>query len=206
MIMIWPRRSWTAPSNAAGYWSSTVPRTVPVTCRLTLQNQTAITLTNRPEFPENTGQNFRNPQVMTDADRGYPMTARPMTDKEQRRLKQWRDLERSMKRQTIPQTDSIRKLADFRDTHDVTDFDDELEEVAESVFDPRGGAVVKLHLEPSGAAAVRRLAESKGIASAELIEEWVPQKFTGRECGPNKAAAAVGLCSEQGAGNGIAFP
>jgi hypothetical protein len=34
----------------------------------------------------------------------------------------------------IPDTDSIRELAEFWDTHDVTDFDDQLEEVAEPVF------------------------------------------------------------------------
>ena len=84
-----------------------------------------------------------------------------------------------MKRQKIPQTDSIRELADFWDTHDVTDFEDELEEVAEPAFEPRGGAVVELHLKPNEAAAVRQLAESKGVASAELIEEWVRQKVHG---------------------------
>ena len=35
----------------------------------------------------------------------------------------------------IPQTDSIQELAQFWDTHDLTDFDDQLEEVTESVFE-----------------------------------------------------------------------
>ncbi len=35
----------------------------------------------------------------------------------------------------IPQTDSIQRLAQFWDTHDLTDFDDELEEVTETVFE-----------------------------------------------------------------------
>ncbi len=39
-----------------------------------------------------------------------------------------------MKRTTIPDTDSIRELAEFWDTHDVTDFEDRLEEVREPVF------------------------------------------------------------------------
>ena len=34
----------------------------------------------------------------------------------------------------IPETDSIRELAAFWDTHDVTEFADELVEVAEPVF------------------------------------------------------------------------
>ena len=83
-----------------------------------------------------------------------------------------------MKRRGIPRTDSIRELAEFWDTHDLTDFEDELEEVTEPVFDPRGG-LVGVHLQPNEAAAVRRLAESRGMASAELIEEWVREKVRG---------------------------
>ena len=40
-----------------------------------------------------------------------------------------------MKRTSIPQTDSIQELAYFWDTHDLTDFEDELEEVGEYVFE-----------------------------------------------------------------------
>ena len=35
----------------------------------------------------------------------------------------------------IPQTDSIEELAQFYDTHDSTDFEDELGEVSEPVFE-----------------------------------------------------------------------
>lgn len=35
----------------------------------------------------------------------------------------------------IPQTDSIAELAEFWDSHSVADFDDQLEEVTEPVFD-----------------------------------------------------------------------
>jgi hypothetical protein len=40
----------------------------------------------------------------------------------------------------IPNIDSIEELAAFWDTHDLTDFEDELEEVGEPVFD-RGADV-----------------------------------------------------------------
>ena len=36
-----------------------------------------------------------------------------------------------MKTQHLPKTDSIQELAQFWDTHDLTDFEDELEEVTE---------------------------------------------------------------------------
>ena len=39
-----------------------------------------------------------------------------------------------MKTQRLPQTDSIQELAHFWDTHDLTDFEDELEEVTEPIF------------------------------------------------------------------------
>lgn len=40
-----------------------------------------------------------------------------------------------MKPQMIPNTDSIDELARFWDTHDVTEFEDQLEEVTETVFE-----------------------------------------------------------------------
>ena len=44
-------------------------------------------------------------------------------------------MELGMNRKNIPKTDSIQELADFWDTHDLTDFEDELEEVDEPVFE-----------------------------------------------------------------------
>jgi hypothetical protein len=35
----------------------------------------------------------------------------------------------------LPQTDSIQELTKFWDRHDLTDFEDELEEVSDPVFD-----------------------------------------------------------------------
>ena len=80
-----------------------------------------------------------------------------------------------MKNQQLPQTDSIQELAQFWDTHDVTDFENDLEEVTEQVFAPR--TAIRLNLESTEAEAVRRLAEAKGIADAELIRGWVREKI-----------------------------
>lgn len=84
-------------------------------------------------------------------------------------------MEGTMKTQLLPQTDSIQELAHFWDTHDLTDFEDELEEVNESVFEP--ATVIPLNLESDEAEAVRRIAEAKGIADAELIRGWVREKI-----------------------------
>jgi len=81
-----------------------------------------------------------------------------------------------MKTEALPQTDSIQELAQFWDTHDVTDFEDQLEEVSEPVFAPR--TPIQLDLESSEAEAVRKIAEAKGIADAELIRGWIREKIT----------------------------
>lgn len=41
-----------------------------------------------------------------------------------------------MKTEHLPKTSSIEELAQFWDTHDLTNFEDELEEVTEPVFEP----------------------------------------------------------------------
>jgi hypothetical protein len=44
-------------------------------------------------------------------------------------------MEKPMGTQKIPQTDSVQELAHFWDNHDLTDFEDQLEEVTEPVFE-----------------------------------------------------------------------
>lgn len=83
-----------------------------------------------------------------------------------------------MKVEALPKTDSIEELAQFWDTRDLTDFEDELEEVTEPVFAPRTG--INLNLESSEAEAVRKIAEAKGIDDAELIRVWVREKIGAR--------------------------
>ncbi len=80
-----------------------------------------------------------------------------------------------MKTPRLPNTDSIQELAQFWDTHDLTDFEDELEEVTDPVFEP--ATVIPLNLESEEAEAVRRIAEARGIADAELIRGWVREKI-----------------------------
>ncbi len=80
-----------------------------------------------------------------------------------------------MNRTNIPQTDSIQELAHFWDTYDLTDFEDELEEVSEPVFERQ--IVVTVCLEPEEAEVVKALANSRGISHANLIQEWVVERI-----------------------------
>jgi hypothetical protein len=90
------------------------------------------------------------------------------------------EVERPMKKSKLPKkTDSVQKLAEFWDTHDLTDFEDQLEEVAESVF-VRGNAI-KVPLESRDVKAVEQLAQAKGVSREELIRAWVLQKLAPRK-------------------------
>ena len=80
-----------------------------------------------------------------------------------------------MNKAKLPKTDSIKKLAEFWDTHDLTDFEEELEEIPEPVF--VRGSEIKVHLESSEAETVEQMAQAKGISREELIHAWVLEKL-----------------------------
>ncbi len=83
-----------------------------------------------------------------------------------------------MKKSKLPRTDSIQELAEFWDSHDLTDFEDELEEVAEPVF--VRGAAIKVPLESREVEAVEQMARAKGVSREALIRAWVLQKLARR--------------------------
>jgi hypothetical protein len=77
----------------------------------------------------------------------------------------------------IPNTDSIQELAEFWDTHSVTDFDGQLEEITEPVFGRHLADTVRVPLSDEERLAVRRIAASRGLQEAALIREWVKEKL-----------------------------
>ena len=84
-----------------------------------------------------------------------------------------------MKKPKLPTTDSIQKLAEFWDAHDLTDFEEELEEVLEPVF--VSGTAIKVPLESRQVEAVERMARAKGVSREELIRAWVVEKLARRD-------------------------
>lgn len=75
----------------------------------------------------------------------------------------------------MPKTDSIQELATFWQTHDVTDFEDELEEVPGPVF--QRSHVVGVPLTGDEHRAVRDAAASRGSDEAALIHEWIKERL-----------------------------
>ena len=75
----------------------------------------------------------------------------------------------------MPKTDSIQELATFWQCHDLTDWDDELEEMPGPVF--QRAHVVSVPLSGDEHQAVRDAAASRGIDEAALIHEWVKERL-----------------------------
>jgi hypothetical protein len=92
-------------------------------------------------------------------------------------------VEEKMRNQRIPETDSIEELAAFWDTHDLTDFEDQLEEVTEPVFVRRKPATVEISLKPSEIQTLKRIARSEGIEEASLLRRWIVEKLSGASSG-----------------------
>jgi hypothetical protein len=88
-------------------------------------------------------------------------------------------MEKAMKNSRLPKTDSIQKLAEFWDTHDLADFQDELEEVVDPQFVRDAG--IKIHLESSETEVIEQLAKTKGVSREELIRGWVLQRLARRK-------------------------
>lgn len=75
----------------------------------------------------------------------------------------------------LPKTDSIAELAEFWQSHEVNDFEEELEEVATPVFQQ----VDQLHvrLSVSDARALRSRARQAHLSEGELVSKWVHERL-----------------------------
>lgn len=84
-----------------------------------------------------------------------------------------------MSSKQIPQTDSLEELAQFWDSHDLTEFEGQLVEVSEPVFERKPSTTISLRLEPEEAEAVARIAHDRGVERSELLREWVLEGLEG---------------------------
>ena len=82
-----------------------------------------------------------------------------------------------MKAKKIPETDSIEELALFWDRHDLTDFEEQLEDVSEPVFERKPETVIPVRLRRQEIEAVKRVAKTRGVREAALLRQWVREKL-----------------------------
>jgi hypothetical protein len=93
---------------------------------------------------------------------------------------------KSIKRQKLPNTDSIQELAAFWDTHDLTNFEQALEEVRDPVFVRCKGASLSVDLPRRELQRVKRIAKSKGVKGRQAWQRAyaAPKRDAQLRCAP----------------------
>jgi predicted DNA binding CopG/RHH family protein len=86
-------------------------------------------------------------------------------------------MEKGIKRQKLPNTNSIQELAAFWDTHDLTNFEQALEEVRDPVFVRSKGASLSVDLPRREVQRVKRIAKSKGVNENTMLREWILERL-----------------------------
>ena len=82
-----------------------------------------------------------------------------------------------MKRCKLPDTDSIEELAEFWDTHDLTDFQQDLQEVEGLVFVRANGMGLSVELRPTEARQLKKIARSQGIKETTVLRRWIVERL-----------------------------
>lgn len=86
----------------------------------------------------------------------------------------------------IPRFNTVEEEARFWDTHDTTEFEDELEEVSDVKFVPaRPKKAITVRLEDETLDLIAREARQKGIGPSTLIRMWILEHL--RESGKRPA-------------------
>jgi len=86
-------------------------------------------------------------------------------------------MEKTVRRPRLPNTDSIEELATFWDTHDLTDFEEHLEEAGEPVFVRTKGTSLSIELDPTEAQHLKKIARSKGVKEATVLRQWIVERL-----------------------------
>ncbi len=86
-------------------------------------------------------------------------------------------MEKSIEQGGLPKSDSVEELAKFWDTHDLTDFAGELEEVRSPVFIRKKGKTVTVSLKASDAQRLKRIASSRCLKDTTLIRQWIVERL-----------------------------
>ena len=84
---------------------------------------------------------------------------------------------KAMKARKIPESDSVEELARFWDTHDLTDFEDQLENGPKRVFERKPETAIQVRLRRQEVEKVKRVAKTRGVREATLLRQWVREKL-----------------------------
>ena len=110
-------------------------------------------------------------------------------------------MEKTIKRLRLPETDSVEELARFWDNHDLTDFAHDLQEVSEPVFVRAKGTSLSIELPPAEAQHLKKIARSKGVQETTVLRDWILERlhgFSSVRRAPNKGLQSTALKPRRG--------
>lgn len=79
----------------------------------------------------------------------------------------------------IPELKTRREAREFWDTHDLTDYLEDLEPVAEEIFvRPRAKQqILSIRIERRLVELLKKLAARKGLATSSLVRSWIMERL-----------------------------
>ena len=79
-------------------------------------------------------------------------------------------MEKQMK---IPEFTTLEDMAQFWDSHEITEFEDELREVREPIFDHLQRRAIIVMLDAEQYTLLNSIAEQEHLNAMSLVHEWV---------------------------------
>ncbi len=83
-------------------------------------------------------------------------------------------MEKEMK---IPKFKNLEEMAKFWDNHDITDFENQLIEVKEPIFEKMESRIISLMLGSDQYDKLKKIADQKKLNTISLVNEWVTKQI-----------------------------
>ena len=77
----------------------------------------------------------------------------------------------------IPKFKNLEEMAKFWDNHDITDFENQLIEVKEPIFEKMESRIISLMLGSDQYDKLKKIADQKKLNTISLVNEWVTKQI-----------------------------
>jgi hypothetical protein len=77
----------------------------------------------------------------------------------------------------IPEFKTIEEMARFWDSHDVTDFENQLIEVEEPIFEKMKSRIISVKLDSEQYEKLKKIANQKKLNTISLVSQWVTKQI-----------------------------
>jgi predicted DNA-binding ribbon-helix-helix protein len=81
------------------------------------------------------------------------------------------------KKMKIPEFKTIEEMARFWDSHDITDFEDQLTEVKKPIFDKIKSKTISVKLDSEQYEKLKKIADQKKLNTISLVSQWVTKQI-----------------------------